>query len=297
MKLPDFLGFRPFNDLRQSMGANELGDFNLAIPVSTISFEEIKQLESNGIEVNSLDAIIELEDGTLAYKDTRILLYIRDINVSNGRYSQGSNLPKFHVSWCKTLNHMHEDKRFDRYVLSTRTDGIFEIRKTGKYSNDVTTTNESLDVCKNCLDKLHFEGYSHGSNKIRNDQIFRTFTINKFFEKFPRSPLNLKPKPRYTSATAPTDVYPANFGEITERTREKSGWKCEECGMVLDHPELRRYLHTHHINGRKHDNKDENLQALCIACHADLPAHEMMKSTPDYYEFERLARNQKAVNL
>jgi hypothetical protein len=60
--------------------------------------------------------------------------------------------------------------------------------------------------------------------------------------------------------------------------------------MKLGGPGLRKYLHTHHINGRKDDNRDDNLQALCIACHADLPAHEMIKSTPDYREFMRLTQ-------
>lgn len=288
MRLPDFIDFQPFNQLRKSMGATKLGDFNLVITASSITYEEEQLLESSGVEIDSLDSICELEDGTLAFKDTRVLLYIRDVNVSSGRYSQNKTLPKFHLSWCTTLKNMKAGKRFDRYVLSTRTDGIFEIRKTGKYSRNVTKFNESLDVCKNCLDKLRYQGYRNGSSWSKNQNIFQGFSLGDFFAKYPKSPLNSKPKPRYTSTTAPTDVYPENFSEISTAYRTKMGWICQECGINLSNLTLRKYLHTHHCNGRKHDNRETNLKALCIKCHANQPDHGQMKSLPDYMQFQSL---------
>jgi len=285
MKLPDFLGFSPFNQLRQSMGATSLGRFSLVVSVSSTTYEETKLLESSGVEIDSLDSIDELEDGTLAFKDTRVLLYIRDVNVLSGRYSQTKTLPKFHVSWCSTLKKMKANRRFDRYVLSTRTDGVFEIRKTGKYSTSTVVSNESLDVCKNCLDKLSYQGYRNGPGRDNNQEIFKRFSLKDFFWVYPKSPLNSKPKTRYTSVTAPTDVYPDDFSAISIRYREQVGWVCEECGFNLSRKSMRRFLHTHHRSGRKHDNNESNLMALCIMCHANQPDHGQLKSTPDYLEF------------
>ena len=224
------------------------------------------------------------------------MLYIRDVTVSSEHYSQIKRLPKLHISWCKTLQEMSEKKRFDRYVLSTRTDGIFEIRKTGKNSSTTKITNMHLDVCKNCLDKLQFEGYKFGQNKTSNQRIFKAFTLDKFFRQYPKSPLDSKPKPRYTSASAPTDVYSDDFKKISLRYRESHGWTCEECRINLARKDLRRYLHTHHCNGRKHDNSDKNLRALCIDCHARQPNHEVMKSIPDYIDFiNKKSSNKEAI--
>jgi len=285
MKLPDFLSFSPFNQLRKSMGATSLGSFSLVVSVSSTTYEETKLLEGRGVEIDSLDSIYELEDGTLAFKDTRVLLYIRDVNVSSGRYSQTKTLPKFHVSWCSTLKKMKANRRFDRYVLSTRTDGVFEIRKTGKYSASTVSSNEPLDVCKNCLDKLNYQGYRNGAGWDNNKKVFEKFSLRDFFGIYPKSPLNSKPKPRYTNATAPTDIYPDNFREISTRYREQVGWICEECGVNLSSQSLRRFLHTHHLSGRKHDNNESNLKALCIICHANQADHGQLKSTPDYSKF------------
>ena len=290
MKLPDFTHFKPFNELRDSMGANRLGDFTLIIPALRITHEEEVLLESAGVEIESLDSIYELEDGTLAFKNTRVLLYIRDVNASNGRYSHSKLLPKFHVSWCGTLQTMKANKRFDRYVLSTRTDGVFEIRKTGRYQSSTVKSDVSLDVCKNCLDKVNYLGYKNGADWSNNQEIFSEFSLEKFFKKFPKSPLNSKPKPRYTSTTAPTDVYPDNFSEISKKYRMKVHWACEECGLDLSNISMKRYLHTHHKNGRKHDNSESNLVALCISCHADKPDHGQLKSMPDYIKFTQISK-------
>lgn len=291
MRLPNFLGFEPFNQLRQSMGATKLGNFDIVITTTSITFEEKKLLESSGVEIDSLDSIFELEDGTLAFKDTRVLLYIRDVNVSSGRYSQTKTLPKFHLSWCATLKNMKANKRFDRYVLSTNTDGFFEIRKTGRYSRNVSKSSEALDVCKNCLDKLRYQGYRNGTSWDKNQDIFKNFSLSEFFSEYPKSPLNSKPKPRYTSATAPTDVYPDNFSKISTECRNKVDWKCQECGVNLSSSSLRRYLHVHHCNGRKHDNSEANLRALCIQCHANQPDHSHMKNLPDHIKFQSIKRN------
>lgn len=286
MKLPDFLNFSPFNKLRQSMGAEKLGSFDLIISREYTNSKEKKELETSGVEIDSLDDIYELQDGTLAYKDTRILLYIRDINTSHGVYSQNNKLPKFHVAWCQTLNHMQASKRFDRYVLSTRTDGIFEIRKVGRTENDTISSNHSLHVCKHCLNKLHYKGY--GKNLFKNNGIYKEFSTAIFFNEYPTSPLNSKPKSRYTSASAPTDVYPNNFQEISLKYREGVNWKCEKCGDDLAN--FKKYLHTHHINGRKHNNNSSNLKALCIVCHAKEPSHGSMKYMPDYSNYLKIAK-------
>lgn len=102
--------------------------------------------------------------------------------------------------------------------------------------------------------------------------------------------------------------YPRNWSEISRATRERAGWKCEQCGApngeyivrgkgaawrLLELADEGRHvkavrvvLTVHHAGvpkpdgtpGDRHDKMDvrpENLQALCQRCHllADLDIH------------------------
>ena len=44
--------------------------------------------------------------------------------------------------------------------------------------------------------------------------------------------------------------------------------KCEECGWAKISPDGRVPLELDHINGRRHDNRIENLRILCPNCHS-----------------------------
>lgn len=46
--------------------------------------------------------------------------------------------------------------------------------------------------------------------------------------------------------------------------------ECESCG-ISEWEGRRLKLHLHHVNGRKHDNRLENLQILCPNCHSQTP--------------------------
>ena len=120
MKLPDFFNFEPLNLIKEKMGVprNVYGVLTVLIDPSRLTEEELKKLtSSDGIDI-SPDELSILPDGTLAYKNSRVLLYIRDME----RYE-----PRFHLANCSTLQEMRAKKRFDRYVVSANTDGNFKI--------------------------------------------------------------------------------------------------------------------------------------------------------------------------
>ncbi len=281
MKLPDFFEFSPFNHLRESMGANEVSSFDLSVPRFSISDEEKHQLENTGIEIDSLDEVVELEDSTIVYKDTRVLLYIRDIN----QESKHSSLPKYHISWCKTLDAMSKDNRYSRYVISTRTDGLFEVRNTGWGRGLLSKSEKKLDVCKNCLDELYFNGYQSHLPAIEKTKIFMMFSLELFFQFYPRSPLDSYPKPRYNNVTSPNNIYSNDFAKISKDYRKSRKWHCEECKKDLSDKRMRQYLDVHHIDGRKHNNSEDNLRALCIICHSKQPKHKHMETQQRYQRY------------
>jgi len=274
MKLPDFIKFSEFNILRDKMGAPLLETIAFKQDINRLSIVELEILASKGIDILSKDINI-LDDGTLAYKDRRIIIYIRDIMHFN---KYGNSMPKFHLANCTTLQSMRSGGRFSRYVGSIRTDGIFEVNQfiSGRKENQ----NVKLNVCKNCLGYLNYKNYLDNKNSI-----FQEFQLKEFFKIYPT---DFHRKPIHTNATAPLNEYSNDWQTISYQKRTQVNWCCEKCGTNLNDKNLRKYLHVHHKDGSKHNNRQRNLQALCINCHANEPFHSHMKETPDFKKFNSL---------
>jgi hypothetical protein len=275
MRLPDFTDDIGLTALRRLMGADAPGSFSPSYRPDSLTFAELEQLATDGKDV-SIDDVVVLEDGTLSYKDSRVLVYIRDISASQNW------IPKFHVADCRTLQQRQQQNGLSRYVVTTRDDGFFQvnvIRNDQKYTTDIMR----LNVCQNCLDNLSFDGFSLTLPTQRRRMAVSQFDIRRFFEKFPRSPLSLRPTG--LAEIAPVNNYSADFDKISKRVREQRGWRCECCRRDFSPAEDRQYLHVHHRNGMKNESFEGNLQVLCIGCHANQPQHGHLKKLPEYREF------------
>ena len=248
MKLPDFYSYAPLERLRGLMQADRVS-LHFSVMHERTTSEEQRKLSESGIIIEYLDDICELEDGTLAYKDRRILLYIRDVETYE---------PRFHVSWCAKMDDMKTKGRFERYVISNNTDGVFEVRYK---KNNYQPKQRRLKVCQYCLDKLRYDGFVWKGlgTEERKDKVGR-FQLQAFFSKYPISPLNSKPKPRHTSGTAPLNKYSSGWERISKSYRAAKNWRCEECGK--DCSKNKEELHTHHINGVKSDNREKKFEGF-----------------------------------
>lgn len=275
MKLPDFTNDPKLLALRNEMRANAPGGFSPDFRPSELTKEELDQLAGGGIEV-FFEEITRLEDGTLGYKDSRVLVYIRDIPIYGGEFT----LPRFHVAFCHTLERMREAHRFERYVVATRDSGQFLIYKISN-SRRRDSSWEKLNVCQNCLNELHFDGFSYSLSGNRRLRIVSEFSIPRFFEKYPKSLHSHRPT--HNDLSAPINDYTADFDEISRRVKAARGYRCESCGR---NPEA-QFLNVHHVNGQKNDNSDANLRVLCLGCHAAMPLHGHMRRTPGFDDFQR----------
>ena len=84
----------------------------------------------------------------------------------------------------------------------------------------------------------------------------------------------------------PFDYHAAWWKKYSTWYRNEKGWTCEICQISLN--DNRYYLHTHHIWGTQY-NDPKDLQALCIACHAEQPGsgHQRFRAKQDYHDFMR----------
>jgi len=283
MKLPDFYKFAPLNDLRARMGIPQdvYGTLSIAISAAKLTPEELDRLyEGDGIEVG-LDEVDVLDDGTLIYKNTRVLLYIRDVHP----YQEQIDLPKYHIAHCPTLKNMNEIGRSHRYLISARIDGTFRLNVFR--GNKMKTETNSLNVCQNCLGTLEFNGFKNNLTRPERALHVNAFAPAIFFEQYPRL---LDGTAHGEANTAPINAYPVDFPKISTKVRAAAGWRCQEmtCKYDCSSPSLRQYLHVHHLNGNRADNSRGNLKAVCVECHAKQLKHSHVKGTPQYREFIRI---------
>lgn len=268
MRLPDFKQHDSFNQLRSRMNA-QLVDWSEGGVWNSIDIDEI--LETTGHDISPEELTIA-RDGTLEYKGRKVVVYIRDQRVQYQPY-------KFHVADCKKLTEMRENDRYYRYVVSNRTDGTFTVNSFDHGRIVEKDTTKKMSICRYCLIHLNYEGYANRNDQTRT-RILESFELDDFFQKYP-SQINIEPT--HTNVTAPADEYTLHWDQISQLFKAGKNWQCEECKVSLY--DRRVYLHVHHKDGNKNNNNRENLQALCIACHATVPHHQHLKQQPEFTEY------------
>lgn len=251
MNLIDFTKVNQFNALRIKMNA----DF---IEWGETSWKKRKidsLIDSGDYVVTDLGELTIGKSGIIQHNGRAVIVYI----------PYGRNY-KFHMANCSTLESMKHQGRYDRYILTRRTDGKFKVKT--KYKEDYFR----LSACKNCLGLL---GYSWS--------LADNFDIKGHFKKY--DSLNSKskiPKPTSTDTFIPNDTYNEDWEKTSKKKRENENYICSKCKIDLSNPRHRKFLHVHHINGLKSDDSFINLLCLCIECHSKEPKHGHMKVPQEF---------------
>jgi hypothetical protein len=229
------------------------------------------ELAGTGIEIE-LEEVTGSDNGLLVYKGQHVLLYIKDTRQDRHTLLYDpDNSRRFHIAdKCKTLESMRADNRYDRYVVTNRTDGLFLVDAEDLLSRQHEEIEAPLRPCKNCLKELAYKQYGQKSAPEKAT-IWRSFSIEKFFAEYS---VHFRVKPKYTDQTFPSGGYSPDWVEISKARREAANWTCEKCNVDLH--SKKNLLHVHHKNGVRSDNSRQNLEVLCAACHGDEPAHGRM---------------------
>jgi len=207
VNLPRFGSAHYFVVLRGKMGARPSGSFSPTLdfrplpPAEEVTKAELDRLSLEGVEVSEA-AVRILADGTLAFKNRRVVLHLRGTVPSDGirirvkpqnlddleetwglrrqEAHSGESDPRFHIADCRTLQKMRQAGRGGRYVVSVRDDGRFGLVAGGRVES------RKLLVCKNCLEKLEWKGFAKGRG-FDLDAGVEAFSLAEFFGRYGRT--------------------------------------------------------------------------------------------------------------
>lgn len=243
MEKIDFLNCDEFKLIKNLMGISDKDKTNFTI------------------DIRADDPNLEISSEGITYKGRRVILYIRD----QAQYGDKINEYKFHLIDCATLKAMRKQNRYDKYVVSTSTTGIFKVNRI--INNRSIESDEKLHVCKHCLRKLNRQGYNF---------TYENFSIEEFFKVMNEdNSINFLYLPDKNDSTAPTNIYPDNWKEISRRLKEKYNYTCQECHRNFSN--CKSQLQVHHKNELKWDCSESNLEVVCIDCHQAKHNHKITR--------------------
>jgi hypothetical protein len=129
------------------------------------------------------------------------------------------------------------------------------------------------------------DGFDYSLASTEKKAKVASFSLDRFFEKYPRSLHSAQPL--YNSDNAPINNYAPDWAQISASAKAAAHWTCQNprCGIDLSEPGKRQYLHVHHRDGQKKNNSPSNLVVLRLRCHAEEPAHSHLKMSSEYRLF------------
>jgi hypothetical protein len=196
VKLPDFRDFESFNELRQKIGTEELGYFELFDPVVHLTGSERSALDSPGMLLKA-DGLRVLPDKTLAIKNSRALAYIPDENW----YRNHREYPTYHLAWCAQLEAQLTEHPELEYLVTTKISDDYKLLKI-RGSGEVSLLEHGLVVCKHCLHTLRYRDYDEFRNRRRgySQKVLNEFGLKDFFRFYQQYPLSFA-KSSFTEKT------------------------------------------------------------------------------------------------
>jgi hypothetical protein len=227
---------------------------NLANRLSKLGYPEPTE---SGFRVIRRDLTQEEQAGNIDFRDDGIYLTIDGQEYRGYMYLKYPDVerfdfPKFHITNCQTVLGQRSRGQFDgRYFWHNSNTVTIEDRANGQVHE-----NTNLDLCGYCRNQSSIIDYS-------DTEGFFSFLDQQEQENF--------------NEEVEVDIfgYTLDWQQLSREFRKEKEYTCESCGIKVENPSDRRFIHVHHKNGNKLNNRRNNLECVCVLCHANKDAtHE-----------------------
>lgn len=160
--------------------------------------------------------------------------------------------PRYHICKCATINQFISSGSFQREYRATNAEKVPVANMDANYEE---VTVENLPLCKYCQQMMNMN---------------QTMASNSFVELLKNVDGSHNKNSGTKGGKVDIDIfgYTRDWEELSQRIREERNFTCEHCGIHIEEMSDRYYIHVHHVNGNKADNRSANLKCLCIRCHS-----------------------------
>lgn len=197
----------------------------------------IKDIKDGTIEITDEGIFFKTPDG----RKHKGFMYKREYHLA--RYGK----PRFHIRNCRTIQ---EFKARGSFTAEYRWSNDDKVQVRDMDDNFIDKAVNILPLCKYCAEILR----SEQGDIYKDNEDF----VNEL----------KKATPQETVTDVDVLGYTKEWQDVSKRYREKHKYTCERCGIHITNIFDYGYIHCHHRNGNKTDNREENLECLCVKCHS-----------------------------
>lgn len=212
-----------------------------------------KPLKIEDVDINDIRKNIKFTDKGIFLIDEednqehQVFLYKRDYHLV--KYGK----PRFHIRECPIIKDFINSGTLKSEYRRANTELVL-VRDMDNNKREVEVYN--LPLCKYCLN-------------MALGEYTTNMTSADFVEILKRADDSYN-----ASRSIEVDIfgYAKDWEKISLAYRELCEYTCEKCGLHITNPFDQLFMQTHHKNGNKVDNRQSNLQCLCVRCHANVDA-------------------------